>query len=234
MTALCIETFPPTALAPPPQNTSEPDGLPISCVAIAARHPAVLAAIHRPEVNLAVWDRDLPPSLTGNALDRLMRAAPFTAIAEGAPREIGPLLSAHLPAAAPADLRGDITDLALFFAALDNEAKAVRVRLEALTHDGCCRWHADAIGLRLLCTYRGPGTKWLPLGGGAATARSIGRGAPPCAAGELPTGAVAILKGEGHPGNQGAGCIHRSPQAGPGEQARLLLCIDQIQWNLRE
>jgi hypothetical protein len=234
MTALCIESFPPTALSVPPHDTIEPDGLPTRCVAIAARHPAVLPAIHRPEVNLAVWDRAVPPSLAGDALDTLMHAAPFTVIAEAPPRAIGSALSERLPAPAAADLLGDITDLALFFAALDGDARSVRVRLEALTHDGCSRWHADAIGLRLLCTYRGPGTEWLPLDGGAATARGIGRDRPPCAAAALPTGAVAILKGEGHPGNQGAGCIHRSPPAGPGKRARLLLCIDQTQWNLRE
>ena len=132
------------------------------------------------------------------------------------------------------DLLLDLTDLAQFFAALDNDAPSVRVRLEALTHDGCSRWHADAIGLRLLCTYRGPGTQWLPLDGGAATARAIGHDAPPCSAAEFPTGAVAILKGEGYPDNPGAGCIHRSPPAGPGRRARLLLCIDQTKWNLRE
>jgi hypothetical protein len=46
--------------------------------------------------------------------------------------------------------------------------------------------------------------------------------------------AVAILKGEAYPGNAGAGCIHRSPPAGPGRRARLLLCIDQTKWNPRE
>jgi hypothetical protein len=259
MTALYIESFPPTALATPAPDDPGPHGLPTRCVAIASRHPGVLPAVHRPEVNLAVWHRDLPPSLTGmsqigaslteasltgasltgasppgTSLCRLMQAAPFTAVAEGSPLAIADLLSEQLPAPAPSDLLLDLTDLALVFAALDDDAGSVRVRLEALTHDGCSRWHADAIGLRLLCTYHGPGTEWLPLDGGATTARAIGRDTPPCSAVGFPTGAVAILKGEGYPDNAGAGCIHRSPRAGPGRRARLLLCIDQTKWNLRE
>ena len=112
----------------PRPNQPACDGLPTRCVAIASRHPGVLPAVHRPEVNLAVWHRDLPDPLTGKALNRLMRAAPFTAVAEGAPRAVGHLLSEQLPTPAPADLLLDLTDLALFFAALDNDAASVRVQ----------------------------------------------------------------------------------------------------------
>ena len=103
----------------------------------------------------------------------------------------------------------------------------MRIRLEAITGPACHRWHSDAVGLRLLCTYRGPGTEWLPIAGGARAARGIDPKALPCERGQVATGAVAILKGEGFRGNAGFGCIHRSPPAGPGERARLLLCIDE-------
>jgi hypothetical protein len=234
MTRLWIESFPPTALERAVPRRPGLEYLPSSCVCIASAHPGVLLDVHREEVNLAVWHRELPSPLAGRSLQGLMGAAPFTAVAEGAPAEVADILSGQLPASAPADLLLDVTDLAAVFSALDDGAP-VRVRLEALTHDGCCRWHADAVGLRMLSTYRGAGTEWLPLDGGAAVARTIGRDAtPPCAAAQLPTGAVAILKGEGYPNNTGGGCIHRSPPAEPGRRARLLLCIDQIKWNLSE
>ncbi len=44
---------------------------------------------------------------------------------------------------------------------------------------------------------------------------------------QLSVGDVALLKGEGWKGNQGAGLIHRSPQP-PGNTSRLLLTIDFI------
>jgi hypothetical protein len=230
MTPLRIESFPSSAL---PRLQPRLDHLPMHSVAIASAHPAILFEVHRREVNLAVWHRALPPALGGPSLRPLMQRAPFTAVAEAPPDSVAALLSQRLPAPAPADLLLDLTDLAEAFAMIDDGGATVRMRLEALTHDGCSRWHADAVGLRLLCTYRGPGTEWLPLDGGAATARAIPRDAPPpCAPARLGTGAVAILKGEAYRGNEEGGCIHRSPPAGPGPRARLLLCIDQTRWNL--
>jgi hypothetical protein len=230
VTPLRIESFPSAAL---PRLQPNLDHLPMHSVAIASAYPAILFEVHRREVNLAVWHRELPPALSGKSLRRLMREAPFTAVAEGPPDEVADLLSQRLPAPAPADLLLDLTDLAHAFAMVDRGGTTVRLRLEALTHDGCSRWHADAIGLRLLCTYRGPGTEWLPLDGGAETARAIPRDAPPpCTQARLGTGSVAILKGEAYPGNESGGCIHRSPPAGPGPRGRLLLCIDQTRWNL--
>jgi hypothetical protein len=211
-----------------------PDGLPDRCVSVSSNDPRILLSVHRPEVHLAIWHRDLPNTLSGRDLRPLMAAAPFTAIANAPPAALTDRLAEVLPAPAPTDLLLDIADLALAFTMLDGHRGAVRVRLEALIHNGCSRWHADAIGLRLLCTYRGPGTEYLPLDGGAAAARELPIGAPHRSMGRIATGAVAILKGEAHPGAAGRACIHRSPSAGPGQRARLLLCIDQPEWNLDE
>ncbi|HEY0183972.1 MAG TPA: DUF1826 domain-containing protein [Rhodopila sp.] len=234
MSTLWIESFPEEALKAALPGRG---GLPSRGVAVASANPDILLQVRRREVNLAVWNRDLPDSLSTAALRRFMRAAPFSVVAEGPPAKVAGMLLDRLPRPAPPDLMLDVFDLAMVFAALDGDAPAVRARLEALTHDGCTRWHADAVGLRLLCTYRGGGTEWLPLDGGAAAARAIGRDAAPRCATQIPTGAVAILKGEAYrdprgQANAGGGCIHRSPPAGRGRRARLLLCIDQIRWNL--
>lgn len=226
MLGLCVDTFP--ALA---SRTGE---LPTCAVATSSADPAVLTRIHQPEVNLAIWHRDLPPTLRSAALAPLMAAAPFTVIVVGAPEEIADRLAAALPSPVPADLLLDLADLAAVFMLLDRGRSRVRLRLEALVHDGCSRWHADAVGLRLLCTYRGAGTQWLPLLGGASAARSLNGETPALPVGQLPIGAIAVLKGERYPDNAGNGCIHRSPPAGPGQRARLLLCIDQTEWNLEE
>lgn len=194
--------------------------------AVSAASPGVLLDIRRAEVNLAIWHRDLPTGLT-RALRGLCAAAPFAAVAEDVPDTVLDAVAAKLPAAAPLDLLLDIQRLAALFAAIADTGGTVRVRLEGITGPACHRWHADAVGLRLLCTYRGAGTEWLPLAGGAAAARALHSAPPPCAAASIATGAVAILKGEGFAGNAGFGCIHRSPPAGPGERARLLLCIDE-------
>lgn len=224
MAGLMVENSPGAALAPPLRPAAPPCR---RSAAVAAADPAVLMDVLRPEVNLAISHRDLPGALTA-ALQPLIAAAPFTAAAEGTPDAAVDALAARLPTDAMPDLLLDIRRLAVVFAIIADTGGGVRIRLEAITGRGCHRWHADAVGLRLLCAYRGPGTEWLPLAGGAAAARAMGPGArPTCSPARLPTGAVGILKGEGYPGNAGAGCIHRSPPAGPGGRARLLLCIDE-------
>jgi hypothetical protein len=214
MPGFIIETLPPTAsLYPAPATV------------IAAEEGEVLLTILRPEVNLALWQRPIPGDFT-SMLAALMAHAPFCAEAEGIVAEATDALAARLPAPAPLDLLLDIRRLAVAFSVLTESEGRARLRLEAITGPGCSRWHADAVGLRMLCTYRGAGTQWLCREGGAALARTLPEG-PQRAAAQIAPGTVAVLKGEGFPGNAGHGCIHRSPPGGTGGQARLLLCIDE-------
>jgi hypothetical protein len=224
MPGLMLESFPTAALAPPLHGAAP--RMRQRAICVAAAEPEVLIQVLRPEVNLAVWDRTLPGSLAPG-LRALCDAAPFAAVVEGEPEGALDALAAKLPAAAPLDLLLDIRALAIAFAGIAETGGAVRIRLEAITGPGCHRWHADAVGLRLLCAYRGPGTEWLPIAGGARIARDLDPKALPCGRAQIATGAVAILKGEGYPGNAGFGCIHRSPPAGPGARTRLLLCLDE-------
>ncbi len=183
-------------------------------------HPDTLVEIARPDVNLAVWHRPLPPGI-GPGCARLAEAAPFRAAAEGKPDEVVAAMAEALPGSPPLGLLLDLHELSLCFALLTGH-ETVQLRLRGIDGDSCRRFHADAVGLRLLCTYRGAGTEWLPLAG-AAAARGLDDAAPP--ANRLPAGAVALLKGEGLA--PGRGCVHRSPPRGPRDPARLLLTLDE-------
>lgn len=221
MTVLMIESHPLQA-APALESTE-------ACaergIAASAADPMVLFEALRPAINLAIWHRGLPGEITGG-IASLMQHAPFCIAAEAPPEQAVDKIAAALPGPAPISLLADIQQLAVIFAALIRQ-ESIGVRLEAITGRGCHRWHADAVGLRLLTTYRGPGTEWLALAGGRDTARDLAEAARPAVKAAIPTGAVAILKGEAHPGNAGWGCIHRSPPAGTGAKARLLLCLDE-------
>jgi hypothetical protein len=133
-------------------------------------------------------------------------------------------------------LAADVTFLAELLLDLTGAAQ-VGVRLERLDRAMCPRLHVDRVVLRAVCTYLGPGTKWLDdpaadrglLGardsGDAPDARLIRDGerlhrAQP--------GAVVLLKGEAWPGNEGNGAIHRSPAPDPGGGARVLLTLDPV------
>lgn len=116
------------------------------------------------------------------------------------------------------------------------DAEHVGVRVVATREQICPRFHTDQTGLRLICTWQGPGTQWLEhaqvnrrlLGAGA-------RGLPDEVSGLLGPGVavqsvdafdVAVMKGDAWPDNAGRGLVHRSPRPGP--LPRVVLTLDAI------
>lgn len=152
-----------------------------------------------------------PRNLTGLATlaERLARSAPFERRGQGPVAEAVQALCKI-----PAELREDIRDLATRFAALMG-VPAVRIRLEGITTNACRKLHADYTDLRLVTTYWGPGTDYVPAGQEPSDAGLV----------RLPAGHVALFKGrlfgEGH-----APCLHRSPPVGDTGERRLVLVID--------
>ena len=186
-----------------------------ACAAVSADE-AVLLEILRPEVALAMWLRPAPIGairLTNPMLD----TAPFHAIAEDAPDAAVDALLAALGRPVPTALAIDIAELANFFATITRRP-SVRLRLACVTGDSCRHFHQDAVGLRLLCTYRGAGTQWTMCG-------------PNCRVPHrAPAWAVVMLKGSRHEPPPPPGCLHRSPPVSnlpEARRARLLLCIDE-------
>ncbi|WP_342451502.1 DUF1826 domain-containing protein [Neoroseomonas nitratireducens] len=206
MSYLC-EVFPPDA-APLSERASP-------CAAVSADE-AVLLEILRPEVALALWLRPEPAGWR-RATDGLLAAAPFRAACEDRPEAALDRLRAGLPGPVPLDLATDMLRLAQFFSTFTGHER-VRLRLEGVRDDSCRRLHIDAVGLRLLCTYRGAGTQWTMCG-------------PDCRAPhQAPALAVALLKGTRYAPPPPPGCLHRSPPVShlpEGRRARLLFCIDE-------
>jgi hypothetical protein len=85
----------------------------------------------------------------------------------------------------------------------------------------------DRTGIRLLCTYRGPGTQWLPDAGVDRQRLQEVPGDYPAVA-EAPAFAVVLLKGSAWPGNESRGAIHRSPPVPAGAAPRVLLTLDAL------
>lgn len=192
--------------------------------ALAARHPGALRAILRHDTNLAVQHRHLAAPLRAAAASLAARA-PWEILAEGTPAELARTIARHVPPRQRRTVAAEVAALARRFAALTGQPR-LRARVDAIADDGCRRFHVDAVGLRLLCTWHGAGTEWLPLAGGGVTARALGA-RPPVRPRRIPAGSIAILKGEGRAGDAGRGCIHRSPPMGRSPSPRLLLCLDE-------
>jgi hypothetical protein len=174
--------------------------------------PSVLDRVHSPDVGLVIWQRFTRSHLRVCA-SALVMGPPFTECVTGTPdfgarRLCHDLLLFHWP------LYADLRRLAGRFALLAS-SPVVRMRLEHVTEDFCHKFQMDAVGLRLLCTYAGPGTEWIDAGGKVR---------------RMTTMEVAIFKGLAFPGN-GPRVLHRPPPLSAGGlvgQSRLVLCIDAV------
>lgn len=112
------------------------------------------------------------------------------------------------------------------------------LRIEVLGRPMCPRFHVDRTGIRLVCTWRGPGTEWLH--DGWADRSRLGPGSRGLADEDsglirsgaevkcIPTFAAGLLKGSLWQGNAGRGVIHRSPGADPADAPRVMLSLDAI------
>lgn len=100
----------------------------------------------------------------------------------------------------------------------------IAIKLERITDDACRRLHFDYVAHRLVCTYRGPGTEWLPPHHQAALGDE--RDAVPQAwLVPVPRFAAALFAGRLSPGARPI--LHRSPPIAGTGQVRLVLTINE-------
>ena len=216
-------------LTPQESTTSAPGAI----SHIIGDGPDVLHQILDPGVNLSLWQRPAQTAIT---------------------RELSTLQASHLPdVRCPTSLdsfdddvsallqqqgldplvftnwRKDLRRLAdLYFSLSDDQD--VTLRLVTTDDDECRRFHVDRTNLRLLCTYRGPGTEWLTndqvdrlaQATGAPNEEIIRFGIPS----QFEPFWVGILKGDAFPGNASHGLVHRSPPIKASGQTRVLFCLD--------
>lgn len=199
---------------------------PLSCPVVEAPAAGCLAQIATGTTTLAIWRRSAPEGHS-----EWLDALPSSQLPEGqfvvAPgRATAPLRRladrASLHSSPERDwLIGDIAMLVDCFARIAR-CEAVNVRLEAIDHDACWRFHRDHVGLRLNATYRGPGTQWLPPERAEAALRNQRRYRGPL--NELPRFSVGLFKGVVDAGEDAI--VHRSPPVARHGVTRLFLCLD--------
>ncbi|NBC47181.1 MAG: DUF1826 domain-containing protein [Gammaproteobacteria bacterium] len=196
--------------------------------------------IGHPRISLALWRRRVDPKI-----ERAVASLPTERLLNGrialgstetqaqCMARLQDLLQEH--AVEPAGLGWWLADMAMLaelFTDLVRRTlgpRPITARVETLDRVSCPRFHVDRTGLRLLCTYRGPGTEWLPdeeIDRSALANRqpneAIQHGTQPRA---LQPFWVGLFKGECFPGNAGRGQVHRSP-AVPPDDLRVLFCLD--------
>ncbi len=185
--------------------------------------PSVLSAILEDDVNLAVWQRNLPSHLADFStlvlsLDQRLTDERVVEVQEDVPVTLTDLLVGTQDLLGYEAFVADVTWLMEAFACLVG-ARRLGLRVRVLHGAMCPRFHVDQVALRLLTTYAGAGSEWLRDAADAERPERLHR---------LSEGDVALLKGENWSGNEGRGLVHRSPSAAP-DAGRLLLSIDWLQ-----
>ncbi|MGW8463874.1 DUF1826 domain-containing protein [Pseudomonas sp. CLCA07] len=196
--------------------------------------PETLARILDDDVNLAIWQRQLPVHIVdfGQLLLSLNAPLAESLVLELPSDDAEPNLQGL--ASGFSDLQGyegfiaDVSWLVSAFACLLG-AKRIGLRLRALDKAMCPRFHVDHVPVRLITTYSGIGSQWLREG--VMDRRQLGKPeAEPIQDSlieHIVSGDVALFKGEKWHGNEGFGLIHRSPQPAPGAR-RLILTLDWL------
>ena len=181
--------------------------------------------------------RALEPSMKSR-LERLVHRLDFDhkAHLDSHAPDVSRLLASIPDGPERAFLEADIYELAGQFGALLGR-KHIHAGLSVQRTDGCRKIHTDFVSLRLLCTYAGPGTDWLPnedlvrehLGRTDVDVDAANRSMirPGAVLRRCEPGEVLLLKGEAYPGNRAWGAAHRSPPIEELGAARLVLKLDE-------
>jgi len=205
----------------------------IDRVSSHAQTPAVLADIFKKQVDMAIWERTLDASLSKAASYFLASNPQAEFELSVSSKNAWTRISNALGQTASSEFVEDITELVDRFCDLLKLSKT-RLRLTALDRAMCPRFHVDMLTCRLVTTYHGVATEWLPqtlvdrtkLGPRSSGKSDLEAGlfANESDIQSLTCGDVALLKGELWEGNADAGLVHRSPAVPAG--SRLLLTLD--------
>jgi hypothetical protein len=123
--------------------------------------PGVLADVFRDEVNIAVWQRALGAPLEAAARQLADAGRPLEITLTVAPDNVEAELKAAARSLTPDALIDDVASLVTMFCDLLGVRRA-GLRLATLRQAMCPRFHVDRVPARLITTYRGIGTEWLP------------------------------------------------------------------------
>lgn len=193
---------------------------------VFTERPDDLWRIREPGVDLVLWDRSLP-----RALSDWLEAMPAERLPDS--RVLAASVDVRRAAASmldgeelvEGDLRSaflnDLVVLAGLF--LDvMESDAVDIRLDAIDHDACWKFHRDYVAARMLTTYRGAGTQWVRPQYDAAALAAQGDYSGPVE--QFARHTVGLFKGDR--GEDSLGTVHRSPPIEGTGETRLLLCLN--------
>lgn len=193
------------------------------------KQPTVLSDIYKEEINIAIWQRQKQFSVKeflalNPTFQKEMILTPQDALSR-----VSESFNNNM-----SEVSEDIALLVDMFCYLF-ELNQVGMRLKVLDKAMCPKFHVDKVPCRLVTTYEGIATQWLPHEVVDQTKLGWGcNGLPDSESGlyksesdiqQLNCGDVALIKGTLWDGNENAGLVHRSPGLIANEK-RLILTLD--------
>ena len=207
------------------QPIATPDALPSHDPIVQTDHADGLSAITEPGVELGLWTRTLDPVLNAWVDELEAPGIPHGRVlvaAGDAAAGVRGIMN-HFPSGHQAGAQAfveDVARLAALFSRLTG-AELIDIRIDHIRHDACWKFHRDAVPLRLITTYRGPGTEIVPPARSADALRdqqsykgSLMR---------VPHQSVAVFKGAL---SASSGIVHRSPPIAGQDISRLMVCLN--------
>ncbi|MEZ9764465.1 succinylglutamate desuccinylase [Vibrio splendidus] len=200
----------------------------------ASLQPTVLTDIYKREINIAIWQRNFDEDLTMAISEFITLNPNFSKSLSLSSDNAYEKLEFSTDGTASKALLENMAQLVDMFCCLF-ELEEVGLRLAVLNKAMCPRFHFDQVPCRLVTTYHGVATQWLP--NETVDRSKLGRGSngqSDSVSGlynhesdiqQLSSGDVALLKGERWSGNENAGLVHRSPVTSSND-TRLLLTLD--------
>lgn len=184
---------------------------------------ADLVEIFDPGVQVCAWQRELDPVIE-TYLSGLHQTGELQVLETLSPAAQPRL--ACLPAGlGRASLIDDLALLREVVCELQG-CSEVGLRLARVGHAMCPGWHVDHVGIRLVCTYQGPGTQWLDDQDVDRRDLHSGRMGEGAFIQAVP-GEIVLLKGALWQGNDAFGAVHRSPEIGYAS-LRTLITLDPL------
>jgi hypothetical protein len=194
---------------------------------VIGNDPEQLGRIHEANRNIAIWNRSIDH--LDEEINRLLEEEVDLRLS-GDFQSLTAKLRDALPPDSSNLLLTDISNLIQRFSRIA-QAPSVKIFLGTVNSNMCRRFHADVNDLRMLCTYIGPGTLWLPednvnhnalnsCGDNECIVRNEKR------IQQVKTGSVVILKGAIYPSSEVQAIVHRSPTIEESGKKRLLLRLD--------
>jgi hypothetical protein len=226
--------MPVSALTGPFQSIVKPAGK-----AVISRRFSDLASIYDDAVNLCLIERPRPVRIEQFVYNALQNASNIE-ISQPVEPELFDFTGLWPQASHIEGYQDWVEDVALLSEAFCEllGCQQTGLRLRTLKTPMCPRFHVDRVPARMICSYGGIGTEWLPEY--ALDRRKLGmnsRSQPDTVSGlivddtairQMPAYAVGLMKGESWEGNEGFGLVHRSPTPTAVQPRRLLLTLDML------